>query len=276
MIDLSNWDAKRRTERTERSPLYRTGLLQLQSALSAESGGISGQQFLEAAGAAAKEAMIDIIVEDLTVVAVAGNRFLANRQKLASHVYRMARYGVLIPADLMPVSADDRPGVSGELNANLDALIELDPRLNRLSSIDDVAVSGDLTSVCHFGYWSARLGASVFNSLRQDLNDIPHDPAHGWFASLVLASGALEEARYRRALEVEQAGHEQPQAEGSGWTVELDDGGWIDLHACALFVEQVSDGTAKPLTRWLHLPEPEIKEPMLAEIDADDETASDA
>ena len=111
--------------------------------------------------------------------------------------------------------------------------------------------------------------------MRQDLNDIPHDPAHEWFARLVLASGALEEARYRRALEVEQAGHEQPQAEGSGWTVELDDGGWINLQACALFVEQVSGGTAKPLTRWLHLPEPEIKEPMLAEIDADDETASD-
>lgn len=263
-MDELTWREQRRRQLTENSPLYRAGLLQLKDALRAENSGKSGPHFLKSAGHDAKEAMIDIIVEDLVAVAIAENRFLINRQKLSGYVHRMARYGVLTPPDMMQVGVEVRPGVSGELNDHLDALVELDKGLNRLAAIDNVAVAGDLTSVCRFGYWSARLGARIFNSLRRELNDTPHDPAQEWFADFVSASGALEEARYRRALGLDTDGVGTKSTDQRGWYVALAGGGWIDLDACVVFAEQVANGTAKPRTRWLHLPEP--AEPLLEEI----------
>ena len=279
-MDQLSWQEQRRRELTENSATFRAGLVQLKNALRAEDGGKSGPRFLQSAGATAKEAMIDIIVEDLTAVAMAENEFLVNRQKLSGFVYRMVRYGVLLPPDLMPVRLEDRPGVSGELHDHVETIIELDERLKKLTSVEPAAIQDDVTNVCHFGYWSARLGARIFNALRRDLHDRPHDPADEWFASFVSASAALEEARYRAtlglALDKNLGVDEEDSANGAPndgrWTIPLADGGWVDLAACERFVEQVSNGTAKPRTRWLHRPAPEAA--LLAERVVDEKTTS--
>ena len=168
----------------------------------------------------------------------AADPVLACRDKLAKTMLKFASYQVLVipPApEEDPSGLRGQPGITGELKARLDQLVQRNDELRaEIYEATDSRSHEALWEVVQRSYWKTYWFLKSIDAVRIELNDV--EKGHDWYNSFTHAACANQEHVYRWELEMPPAFAE--------------DIAKLASTAYSLFTDIVLSGDANPATEW--------------------------
>ena len=163
---------------------------------------------------------------------------LACRDKLVKTMLKFASYQVLVipPApEEDPSGLRGQPGITGELKARLDQVVQRNEELRaEMYEATDSRSYEALWEVVQRSYWKTYWFLKSFDAVRVELNDV--EKGHDWYDSFRHAACANQEHVYRWELEMPPAFAE--------------DIAKLASTAYSLFTDIVLSGDANPATEW--------------------------
>ena len=163
---------------------------------------------------------------------------LACRDKLVKTMLKFASYQVLVipPApEEDPSGLRGQPGITGELKARLDQVVQRNEELRaEMYEATDSRSYEALWEVVQRSYWKTYWFLKSFDAVRVELNDV--EKGHDWYNSFAHAACANQEHVYRWELEMPPAFAE--------------DIAKLASTAYSLFTDIVLSGDANPATEW--------------------------
>jgi len=163
---------------------------------------------------------------------------LACRDKLVKTMLKFASYQVLVipPApEEDPSGLRGQPGITGELKARLDQVVQRNEELRaEMYEATDSRSYEALWEVVQRSYWKTYWFLKSFDAVRVELNDV--EKGHDWYDSFRHAACANQEHVYRWELEMPPAFAE--------------DIAKLASTAYSLFTDIVLSGGANPATEW--------------------------
>ena len=163
---------------------------------------------------------------------------LACRGKLVKTMLKFASYQVLVipPApEEDPSGLRGQPGITGELKARLDQVVQRNEELRaEMYEATDSRSYEALWEVVQRSYWKTYWFLKSFDAVRVELNDV--EKGHDWYNSFAHAACANQEHVYRWELEMPPAFAE--------------DIAKLASTAYSLFTDIVLSGDANPATEW--------------------------
>jgi hypothetical protein len=137
----------------------------------------------------------------------AADPVLACRDKLAKTMLKFASYQVLVipPApEEDPSGLRGQPGITGELKARLDQLVQRNDELRaEIYEATDSRSHEALWEVVQRSYWKTYWFLKSIDAVRIELNDV--EKGHDWYNSFTHAACANQEHVYRWELEMPPA-----------------------------------------------------------------------
>jgi len=163
---------------------------------------------------------------------------LACRDKLVKTMLKFASYQVLVipPApEEDPSGLRGQPGITGELKARLDQVVQRNEELRaEMYEATDSRSHEAIWEVVQRSYWKTYWFLKSFDAVRVELNDV--EKGHDWYNSFRHAACANQEHVYRWELEMPPAFAE--------------DIAKLASTAYSLFTDIVLSGDANPATEW--------------------------
>lgn len=163
---------------------------------------------------------------------------LACRDKLVKTMLKFASYQVLVipPApEEDPSGLRGQPGITGELKARLDQVVQRNEELRaEMYEATDSRSYEAIWEVVQRSYWKTYWFLKSFDAVRVELNDV--EKGHDWYNSFRHAACANQEHVYRWELEMPPAFAE--------------DIAKLASTAYSLFTDIVLSGDANPATEW--------------------------
>jgi hypothetical protein len=231
---VDKWRAKQALKGLEKNPLYQVAIHTIRETLSDKSAGLgknASQKF--------KEELAGDILKVVTEVVLADNQIMVNRVKLADAVVMTAKFQVLVmPSEIESeeevTGLRGKPGITGQLKAQIREIAEKDETIKRLAWSLDNPTDKDIYEACLFQYWTYGLSAQVHQMLRLQLNDYHQDPQKDWYRPFMEAMCAWEEHNFREAIGL------------PGILAEQDEYGSNAALKYSTFINMVLDGSKYP------------------------------
>ncbi len=182
------------------------------------------------------------MMEEVAKVATSSDPRMANRERLVSCVIELAQFQVLI---IDPLPAEDptglrgQPGITGELKAHLQVLVEKDKGLREfMHAFSTPNNADDVWSPVMGRYRIAFAWTHVHQMLRFAFDDVNHAEGKDWFKPFVAAECAWQEYQYRELLGM-------PSALEVGETE-----AWKNALKMSFFSQCVLEGARFPDLKW--------------------------